>query len=133
MNIHLKILPFIILLTGSCSHYITRESGLSSLCILRSVTKTTPDSASLLQGQVCDRETGDPLIGANIVIRGTHYGGATDAFGNYTIRNIPPGNYIIQASYVAYHSGLSDSLNIHENEAIVLYFRLSQAAVNVTY
>ncbi|MDX2128170.1 MAG: TonB-dependent receptor [Chloroherpetonaceae bacterium] len=55
-----------------------------------------------LTGSVIDVNTKEPLIGANIKIDGTRYGGTTDANGNYTILNIPPGTYTIKASYLGY-------------------------------
>ncbi|MFQ5602616.1 MAG: carboxypeptidase-like regulatory domain-containing protein [bacterium] len=55
-------------------------------------------------GKVTDRETGDPLPGANVVIVGTTLGAATDVNGEYFILNIPPGTYEIQASFIGYNN-----------------------------
>ena len=46
-----------------------------------------------LSGIVTNKETGDPLIGANVMIEGTVLGAATDTEGNYFILQIPPGTY----------------------------------------
>jgi outer membrane receptor protein involved in Fe transport len=55
-----------------------------------------------IAGRVVDRETGEPLIGANVLILGTTLGAATDINGRYVIHNVPPGLYDIRASYVGY-------------------------------
>ncbi len=59
-----------------------------------------------IAGVISDAETGEPLIGANIVIlkngQATSMGAATDAQGYYAIVNVPPGEYGAQVSYVGY-------------------------------
>ena len=39
----------------------------------------------------------EPLIGANVIIKGTSMGATTDFNGYYQINNIPLGKYIIRA------------------------------------
>ena len=36
-----------------------------------------------ISGRVTDKETGEPLIGANVMVDGTPLGAATDTDGNY--------------------------------------------------
>ena len=55
-----------------------------------------------LKGKIIDKETGDPLIGCNVIILGTELGAATDLDGNYKIIKIPPGNYKIQVIMIGY-------------------------------
>lgn len=44
-----------------------------------------------IAGRVLDSQTNEPLIGANVSVKGTFLGAATDVDGFYTINNIPPG------------------------------------------
>ena len=53
-----------------------------------------------ISGKVLDADTGEPLIGANIIILNTNLGAATDIDGNYFILNITPGECKIRFSYV---------------------------------
>ena len=55
-----------------------------------------------ISGKVIDADTGEPLIGANIILLNTNLGAATDIDGNYFILNITPGNYDVKVSYVGY-------------------------------
>ncbi len=57
-----------------------------------------------LSGLITDSQTGEPLIGATVLLVGTDLGAATNADGRYTINNIPPKTYNIRASYVGYES-----------------------------
>ncbi len=57
-----------------------------------------------IKGVVTDKESKEPLIGATVSIQGTSYGAATDIEGSYVILNVPPGTYVLTASYVGYQS-----------------------------
>lgn len=60
--------------------------------------------AGKLAGKVVDAATGEPLIGANVVLVNTELGAATDVEGNYFVLNVNPGTYNIRVSYVGYSS-----------------------------
>ncbi len=55
-----------------------------------------------VRGFVTDRESGEPLIGANVVLEGTVLGASTDVYGEYVILSVPPGVYTVRASYIGY-------------------------------
>lgn len=55
-----------------------------------------------INGVVVDEKTGEPIIGANVVIQGTTNGAATDLEGNFQISNLAAGNYTLQVSYITY-------------------------------
>jgi len=55
-----------------------------------------------ISGKVLDADTGEPLIGANLILLNTNLGAATDIDGNYFILNITPGTHNVKVSYVGY-------------------------------
>jgi len=57
-----------------------------------------------ISGKVTDSQTGEPLIGANVLVVNTSYGAATDVNGEYAISQVPPGDYDIRASYIGYQN-----------------------------
>ena len=59
-------------------------------------------SQTTISGNVVDSETGEPLIGATILVEGTNTGAVTDFDGNFTLENPgqPPFNLIV--SYTGY-------------------------------
>ncbi|MDZ7379599.1 MAG: carboxypeptidase-like regulatory domain-containing protein, partial [candidate division KSB1 bacterium] len=79
--------------------------GLRSLCficlVLGSVTSYAQFTGKIT-GQVVDAETGQVLVGANVVVAGTYLGAATDAKGWYVILNVPPGRHKLQVFYLGY-------------------------------
>ena len=54
-----------------------------------------------ISGKVVD-ENDEPLIGCNIIVKGTSYGAATNIEGEYFILNVPPDIYQISASMIGY-------------------------------
>ena len=55
-----------------------------------------------IEGFVKDASTGQPLPGANVLIKGTSLGAASDLKGHYVILNVPPGQYTLVARYIGY-------------------------------
>lgn len=91
------------------------------------------DGSRTIMGRIFDRESGDPLIGANILLPGTSTGVITDFEGRYEIR-VPKGAEKLEISYVGYDSQqiyLSNNPNLDVglesgaalNEVVVLGYR----------
>lgn len=55
-----------------------------------------------IRGVVREAEAGKPLPGANILIKGTALGAASDLEGRYTISRVPPGTYTLIFRYMGY-------------------------------
>ena len=55
-----------------------------------------------IAGRVTEKDTGEPIAGANIVIEDQQKGAATDLDGEFFIVNIPPGTYNISASMIGF-------------------------------
>lgn len=43
-----------------------------------------------IRGKIIDKDTGEPIVGANVIVDGTYFGAAADIEGEYYINNIPP-------------------------------------------
>ena len=79
-------------------------------------------------GRVLDKETGDPLPGANVTIRGTTIGGSTDLDGRYSLRNVPAGTQSMRVTYVGYVPATLD-VTVGENATLTQDFRLVAEAI----
>jgi TonB-dependent receptor len=66
----------------------------------------TPQQArsGQVEGRVTDLSTGEPLVGANVIIQGTNLGSATDIYGQYRIPIVPAGIHTIVVSYIGYET-----------------------------
>ncbi len=66
------------------------------------ITDNTPFKG-VVKGKITDAETGEPLIGATVVVKGTATGVVADVNGNYSIE-IPRGYNILTFSFIGYKS-----------------------------
>ncbi|MEJ2536130.1 MAG: carboxypeptidase-like regulatory domain-containing protein, partial [Calditrichia bacterium] len=55
-----------------------------------------------LMGIVRDENTGEPLVGANVVLQKTRMGTVTDQDGEFVIERIKPGDYKLTITYIGY-------------------------------
>lgn len=82
-----------------------------------------------LTGRITDAETGQPLPGVNIIIRGTSIGSAADADGFYTILNAPTGVHDVTASMVGYQRLTKTGVQIKLDQTTELDFVLSPEVI----
>ncbi len=72
------------------------------LSLIVYVSSIIAGTTGKISGRIIDKETKEPLIGVNVVVKGTTLGATTDADGYYVILHVPPGNQTIIASMVGY-------------------------------
>jgi len=82
-----------------------------------------------VRGRITDAKTGDPLIGANVVIEGTMLGSATDANGGYLISNVPAGKQNIEVTYIGYQTTTRKDVLVILDQTITEDFRLGTGAL----
>ena len=83
-----------------------------------------------VSGRVTDTDTGDPLVGANVIVVGTNLGAATDINGEYSISRVPAGAQRLNANYIGYASK-SMNADIPTNGNAIGDFSLYVAALNL--
>ncbi|MDE6391595.1 MAG: carboxypeptidase-like regulatory domain-containing protein, partial [Duncaniella sp.] len=98
------------------------------IAFLISVLSTTYVSANPravsdanIVGHVVDKETGDHMPGCLVQILNTDYSAMTDASGHYTFRDLKPGNYEIQVSFMGYRT-MTKSVSAAAHRTIELTF-----------
>jgi hypothetical protein len=79
-----------------------RVSILAVIFMLFSITALA--QTGKITGKVTDTQTGEALIGANVLILNTNFGAATDVNGEYTITQVPPGDYDLRVSFIGYQN-----------------------------
>ncbi len=83
---------------------------LSSSCAIAATT-------GKIEGTVTEAKTGTPLVGANVFLKGTAIGAATDLEGEYRILNVPTGRFTLIFSYIGYRNE-SISVRVEAGKAI---------------
>ena len=84
-----------------------------------------------VKGKVVDLKSGEPLIGANIMVVGSARGGVANDKGEYFISGIPPGVYTIRATFIGYHSVELKKVEISSNQTVVLDFKMTSSDLEV--
>ncbi|MBN2213052.1 MAG: carboxypeptidase-like regulatory domain-containing protein [Bacteroidales bacterium] len=81
-------------------------------------------------GKVTDAETGEELIGAAIIIKGTTKGTITDFDGNYILDNVSSGKQIILCSYISYETEEVE-VEIADDKTVNVSFELRSSEVSL--
>ena len=84
-----------------------------------------------IKGKITDLESGEPLVGANVLVIGTSFGAATDVNGEYTILNLDAGTYDVKASYIGYQAITISDVRVNADLTTELKFQLPVEGVNV--
>jgi outer membrane receptor protein involved in Fe transport len=77
-----------------------------------------------IKGVITDAETGETLIGVNILISGTSFGAATGLDGDYEIDNIRPGDYTVRITYIGFETVLLTGIKVEAGEFTELDYKL---------
>jgi len=81
-----------------------------------------------IAGRVTDRETGDVLPGANVMIVGTTLGAASNVNGEFFMLSVPTGMYTIKASFIGYKELTVESVKVSSGLTTKLDFDLPTEA-----
>jgi len=84
-----------------------------------------------LAGVIKDSDTGEPLVGANILLEGTNFGAATNIDGEYVILNIHPGKYRVKISFIGYETTILTDVVIVVDQTTLLSVSLKPKTVQV--
>ena len=84
--------------------------------------------SATIVGTIIDSTSGEPLIGANIIVVGTSLGGSTDLNGKYRIQNVPFGTYTLRVTYIGYKRQEME-VNIASEKTIEINFSLKSDVI----
>ena len=84
-----------------------------------------------LVGTVTDAGTGEELPGVNIMLKGTYYGAATDLNGRYEIRNISPGTYTVEVSFIGFKTTNFTGIKVEQNKTTNLDVKLEETVLTM--
>ncbi|WP_417361621.1 TonB-dependent receptor [Galbibacter sp.] len=107
--------------------YFTKK--LAYLFMSMCFSHTLSAQMATVSGTVSSQKT--PLEFANISVKGTGFGSATDGAGSFTIANIPPGEYRIIISSIGYKTNARTvKLSVNEHLPLVVQLEEEDAALN---
>ena len=111
-------------------HPGTRVLAIVLLLITAGIDSTHAQTASIT-GTVHDAESGESLIGANVVIEGSAVGTTSDLDGHYVIKNVAPGSYNLVFSYIGYNSTTVRNVDVVAGKATTINLSLTPEAIGM--
>jgi outer membrane receptor protein involved in Fe transport len=84
-----------------------------------------------IQGLVKDKQTGEPLIGATVVLVGTYKGAYADVEGRFTLKDLNPGTYTLRVTYVGYNEVLLTGLTVKADQILNLIIPISPVGTTI--
>lgn len=86
-------------------------------------------ASGIIRGTIVDKDTREPLVGANVSVVGTTYGAAADINGTYVILNVPAGVYVLRATFVGYAQYTVSNVRVNNDLTTAIDITLSTEAV----
>ncbi|MCU7499493.1 MAG: TonB-dependent receptor [Ignavibacteria bacterium] len=106
-----------------------RISSILSLFLISLAFLSSKASAQAsIEGVVRDSQTGEPLMGATVILIGTSKGATSNPDGKYAIRNVPAGQYTIRTTFIGYVEARRN-IALNDGAAAVENFSLEPVTV----
>ncbi len=86
---------------------------------------------SALVGRVFDKETSEPIVGANVVVVGTTLGASTDEEGEFRINRVPIGFYALRISSIGYIPFTKSDVVVSSSKPTELLIPLVETSIQV--
>jgi len=84
----------------------------------------------VIKGKITDKKTGEPLVGASVLIKGTYTGTITDANGNYQLTKVKAGSFDLVAQFISYNK-VQKSVTVKDGQTATVNFALSQDLIGL--
>ncbi|MGD8780596.1 MAG: TonB-dependent receptor [Ignavibacteria bacterium] len=95
------------------------------ILILGLISQVHAQNFGTISGTVKDLETGESIFGANIYLKGTHMGSASDVEGKYVIEHVPAGKWVLVCSIITY-TKIEQEITIEESANLNVDFSLKE-------
>ncbi|MGE0078819.1 MAG: carboxypeptidase-like regulatory domain-containing protein [Bacteroidales bacterium] len=97
---------------------------MKNILIVASILFTVNLNAQIIvKGKVVDKN-GNPLVGANIIVKGTYNGTVTDSIGNYNLK-VNAQNPTLTATYMGY---INQEIQVNTSSQTEINFKLKESA-----
>ena len=83
-----------------------------------------------IRGFVYDKQTGEPVIFTNVILKGTTTGAATDVNGYYSISKVTPGTYLLEVTSLGYDTARK-SVTVLRDQIITEKLFLGKSAIQI--
>ena len=100
-----------------------------AVVMVLALSTLSAQTAGKISGKITDLETGEPLVGCNVVVVGTLMGASTDPDGTFFIINVPPGKFDVEASLLGYQKVMQREVIVNSGKTSTVNFKLKSSAL----
>lgn len=102
-----------------------------SFCLFIIDSSFAQQSTGTIRGFVYLKDSGEPVLFTNVILKGTTMGIATDVNGFFSISKVPPGNYSIIITSALGYDTLQEAVSVKANEIISKKLYLTKSAIKL--
>lgn len=95
---------------------ITLRMRFVFMFLMVSLTAIQAYANGKIAGKISDEKTGEPIIGATVVVSGTSIGTVTDVDGRYMLMSVPTGTVVVEIKYIGYQQKNIEEVVVKEGE-----------------
>lgn len=110
---------------------IFKGTGLTLLLVLVFSISVLAQTTGKISGVVKDKDTGEPLPGVNVVIKGTTTGASTNPSGEYFINNVGVGTYTLTINMLGYGPVEVQNVGVSAGLTTTINAELSSKAIEL--
>jgi len=93
------------------------------------VTGWATAQSGTIQGTILDAKTGDPMIGATVMIQGTTTGTTTDFDGNFLLSGVEAGLYTLSVTTIGYEEIIVENLRVEAGKETIVNTKMNEASL----
>src|SRR5262245_51782692 len=101
-----------------------------ALAVLWPTASVSAQANGVVRGQVVEAMTRRPLPGVQVFIKGTSRGTLSDARGNFTLTEVPPGTTIVRVESIGFKAA-EQSVTVTAGQPVVASFELQESAIGL--
>ena len=83
-----------------------------------------------IKGFVYEKSNGEPVMFANVFLKGTTHGSTTDINGYFSITRVPDGNYTIMVTSVGYDT-IAEQVSVKGNQILNKKFSIEETSIQL--
>ena len=83
-----------------------------------------------VKGFVYEKSSGEPLMFANVFLKGTTHGSTTDINGYFSITRIPDGTYTIMVTSIGYDT-ISENISLKNNQILNKKYSIAETSIQL--
>lgn len=83
-----------------------------------------------IKGFVYEKSNGEPMMFANVFLKGTTHGSTTDINGYFSITRVPDGNYTIMVTMIGYDT-IAENISVKGEQILNKKYSLAEASIQL--